>query len=214
MARRPLRTINVRIGSRDYEKPFDPACPACQSPWMLQIDHWLAAGYSVQDIGEQLKARRAPKLSAQQLKAHVPHLAGPHRVDRERFARGGEPDGSSLTDVAANIVRRGFEDMVSGSPAMELNGRDLIRAVKLMSDLEARGREDGGSADEWRAAFTEFFEIARQHVPADAWAAFLADIYSSQSIATVTGRPSSPAILEASAQGPAEASGAEIASTR
>lgn len=209
-------TISIRIGDRDYDKPYDPGCRACTSPWALQIDHWLAAGYPAAWIQQQLAQRRS-KLPVPVLTGHVPHLAPPHLADRERLAPGGkEGDGpaASLGAVNSVLIRRAFEALVNGDESMaELAPRDLLQALKLQLQIdreeEARAR---GTAEEWQQAFAEFFSIARAHL-GEAFGPFLRDVYASQAISRMTGRPAAPGLLQLTAQGP-QAVDDEVVSTR
>jgi hypothetical protein len=51
-------TRRVVIGGREYDKPWDPACGACRSPWLPHIDSALAEGYSLRQVSKLLAGRR------------------------------------------------------------------------------------------------------------------------------------------------------------
>jgi hypothetical protein len=197
--------LTILIGGEPFEKPFLASCPVCQSPWMLQVDHWLAAGYPFSDIQDRLKARRARVPADAQLRAHIPHLAPPHQAARERLAAAGSldaPDGGSLSALNRMLLQRATEALAAGEEAMRPSMRDLLRALQLQLKIEEWEEHRGHATDEeWRAAFTEFFGLARQHL-GDRFSGFLRDVYASQAISAMTGRPASPAVLQASAQGP------------
>lgn len=194
--------IKVQIGGEVYDKPLDPSCACCISPWMLQIDHWLAAGYSFTTIRERLRARRARQPTEASLRGHIAHLAPPHQADREALDHAEGAPSVSLEDATARLIARAYEKLVAGDEVMQLQARDLIRAIKLASDLEERRKAgEHATADEYQQAFTEFFELARLHMGPE-FGLFMRDVYASEAISRMTGRPAPPALLQATAQGP------------
>jgi hypothetical protein len=166
-----IRMIPVRIGGQDHLKPWDPACPACQSPWLLEIDELLAAGHSCEAITRLLAGRRPPPPEPGGLAPHVIHLAVPHRDSRlhleDAAAARGEEHGLSLVrdpDVLDAIIRRGYERMTAGTenPAVM---RETLQAMRLRLDMQRAALEETADASEWEEAFLAFFELARRYIP-------------------------------------------------
>jgi hypothetical protein len=195
-----LRT--VVIGDAEFEKPFDPACPCCRSPWHIQIDELLSEGWKYPAITRFLAGRKPRPPRPEHIAAHVDHLAEPHRklrVQLEEAAgeRGETQDGTSmlkLADVAGAVVQRGFAAMAAGE--MEINSRDLLRALTIAAQLEKTAQGSGTSADAWQLVFVEMLGLVRQHMSPAQWQAFTVDIYASPAIRSAL-TESQPAIPSA-----------------
>jgi len=183
-------TRRVVIGGREHDKPWYPDCAACRSPWMLNIDSMLAEGYSLRLIRKHLANRHPAVPSEPVLRAHIPHLAEPHRKSRMAFeeaaaARGEDTASSSasLSDALDELVRQGHEALVHGE--LDLQPRDLTRAIQLKIQLDKSRASEGVEASAWQTAFMEFFEIARRVLSPQQWGVFVDEVYASPAIQAV-----------------------------
>jgi hypothetical protein len=189
-----LNSRLVLIEGREWPKPWDPTCPVCISPWLVSIDEMLAEGYTFSGIRAVLRGRKPGPPSADAIyRAHIEHLAEPHRKTRAGLEQGEGDEPASLVDIAAAtraVVSRGFAALASGR--MEVSSKDLIAALRLQSQLE---REEAGGMDSgrWQAAFVEFLTLARQHMPPGNWQAFVAAAQDSPAIRLIlTDSPALP----------------------
>ena len=180
----------VVIGGREYDKPWDPACGACRSPWLMDIDSALAEGYSLRAIGRLLEGRRPAVPNEVILRAHVPHLAGPHLKARLEFEAAAEARGDDTSTTSARaedalreIIRRGAEQLAHGE--LDVAARDMIAAMRLQAQLDRAREGEGVEASQWQGAFMEFFEIVRRHLTPGQWKAFVADVHGSPAIRAV-----------------------------
>jgi hypothetical protein len=185
-----LPTRIVVIGGREYRKPWDPSCGACRSPWLGSIDSCLAEGYSMRSIRKLLAGLKPAVPNEVILRAHIAHLAEPHRKQRLSFeeraeARGDSTDVTSarLDDALAAIIGRGSELLAHGE--LEVGAREMLAAMKLQLQLERERDGEGVEASAWQAAFMSFFEIVRRHLSPPQWKAFTADVYASPEIRAV-----------------------------
>lgn len=180
----------VVIGDRQYAKPWDPACGACRSPWLRSIDSALAEGYSLRRVRQLLAGLRPAVPNEGILRAHIAHLAEPHRKARLAFeeaasARGDDTSVASarMEDAIAAIVRTGSELLAHGE--MDVAARDMVAAMRLQLQLDRAREGEGVEASAWQAAFLEFFALARRHLGPERWKAFTADAYASPAIRAV-----------------------------
>ena len=185
----PARSLTRRviIGGRAYDKPWDPICGACRSPWMEQIDSMLAEGHALRTIRKLLASLRPAVPNEQILRAHIDHLAEPHRRARIAFeeaaaARGDDTSvtGAALQDALSAVIRVGVEQLAQGS--LDIGTRDVLSAMKLQVQLERLRPSEGMEASQWQAVFMEFFEIVRRHLSPAQWQAFTTDVYASPTI--------------------------------
>lgn len=184
----PVR--RVVIGGREYDKPWDPACGACRSPWLRDIDSALAEGYSLRAIGKLLEGRKPAVPNDVILRAHIPHLAEPHLKARLEFEAAAEARGDDTSTTSARtedalreIIRRGTEQLAHGE--LDVAARDMIAAMRLQSQLDRAREGEGVEASQWQAAYMSFFEIVRRHLSPAQWKAFVADVYASPAIRAV-----------------------------
>lgn len=192
----------VVIGDSEFEKLYDPACPCCRSVWHLQIDELLSEGWKYPAITKFLSGRKPRPPRPEHIAAHVDHLAEPHRklrVQLEEAAggRGDTQEGTSLLtlgDVASAVVQRGFAAMAAGE--MEINSRDLLRALTIAAQLEKTAAGSGTSAEAWQQVFVEMLGLVRQHMSTAQWQAFTVDVYASPAIRSALAE-SQPAIPSA-----------------
>lgn len=194
----------VRIGDRDYEKPFDPACAACRSPWMAHIDLCLAGGWTHAAIRSSLAGRRPAPPPREVIAAHVAHLAPPHLMARRQLEhdagqRGADQDGElpipGLADVTKAAMQRLYERISTGDAQPSL--RDVVAAMKFEHAREQEGSPHAG-VQACQDALIEIYEIARRHLGPQLWPAFARDVYASEAITTVIGRPQ-PALVSGEA---------------
>jgi hypothetical protein len=197
--RRRLLTRLVIIGGREYEKPWDPACGACRSPWLITIDSALAEGYSIRSVRKLLAGRKPAVPNEVILRGHIDHLADPHRKTRLAFEEAAAARGDDTTSVSARaddalaaIISRGNELLAHGE--LDVGARDLLAAMKLQAQLIREREGEGVEASAWQAAFMEFFEIVHRHLGHAQWKAFVSDVYESPVIRAVLadGTPSLP----------------------
>jgi len=199
---KPLEFRTVVIGDAEFEKPYDPACPCCRSLWHLQIDELLSEGWKYPAIVRFLSGRKPRPPRAEHIAVHVDHLAEPHRKLRMRLEeaageRGETQEGTSLlklSDVAGAVVQRGFAAMAAGE--MEINSRDLLRALTIAAQLEKTAQGSGTSAEAWQQVFVEMLGLVRQHMSPAQWQAFTVDVYASPAIRSAL-TESQPAIPSA-----------------
>jgi hypothetical protein len=189
----PQRRVRVRVGNREYDKPYDPDCPACTSPMMLQLDLLLSYAWSHERILGHLRAMHLPGLAAltgQAMDAHVDHLAPPHAdarrsLEADRAARGetGETQ-VTLPDMARLTMQRAWEAMQDGDNSLV---RDAVALLRLQRDLakDEQAQAAAGSVEQWQAAVRELLWIARKHLGPN-WAAFLADLRTSEALRSIS----------------------------
>lgn len=189
-----MLTRRVVIGGKEYDKPFDQQCGACRSPWMVHIDAALAEGYSIRQVSRLLSGRRPAVPNEVILRAHVAHLAEPHRKARLAFEEAAEARGDDTTSVPARmedalmaIVRQGNQQLVHGE--LEVSARDMVAAMRLQAQIDRAREGEGVEASAWQAAFMEFFEIARRTMSRDQWKAFVSEAYASPAIRAVLAEP-------------------------
>lgn len=192
-------TRRVVIGGKEYDKPWDPACGACRSPWLSSIDSMLAEGYSLRHLRKVLAGLHPAVPNEAILRVHIAHLAEPHRRQRIAFEEAASQRGEDTTttsaalgDVLKAIIAQGGIQLASGE--LEVGARDVLRAMQLQVQLERAQAGEGVEATAWQAAFMSFFEIVRSHLDARQWKAFVADVYASPEIRAVMSDAAAPAI--------------------
>jgi sugar phosphate isomerase/epimerase len=193
-------TIRIRIGAREHDKPYDPACPVCTSPVLLQVDTLLSYGWTYKRVQEYMRSMRPAgvrQVSVGALRGHVAHLAAPHaqaRVQLEEAvaARGASAlDGSppvTPADLATLALQRAYETLADGGG--ETSVRDAVTILKLQRDIERdeAGRELAGTVEQWQAAVRELLWIARKHLGVH-WADFAADVRGSEALRSIMPPP-------------------------
>jgi DNA-binding transcriptional MerR regulator len=183
-------TRRVIIGGQAYDKPWDQRCAACRSPWLGQIDAMLAEGYSLEAIRKHLKGLRPAPPEAGVLRAHIQHLAAPHRKARMDFEEAAESRGEDtatssarLSDALARLISAGSGRLAAGD--LDVSAREMIAAMKLQMQLDRAQAGEGVEASAWQAAYLEFFDLVRKHMRPAQWQAFVADVYDSPAIRQV-----------------------------
>ena len=190
MTRTSLAIRTVFIGDREYEKPYDPACPCCRSPWHLQIDVMLSEGYTPHAIKRLLQGRKPAPPRIEHISAHIDHLAEPHRKLRLQLEEDARERGDgaglslvSLADANKALIQKGYAALAAGD--LEVTSRDLLRAMALQAQLEKAAAGGQVSADAWQAVFVEMLGIVRTHLSPAQWQAFTNDVYASPTIRQV-----------------------------
>jgi hypothetical protein len=179
-----LATRRVVIGGQAYDKPWDRDCGACRSPWLAQIDGMLAEGYALRTIRKHLAGLRPAVPNEPILRSHIRHLAEPHRKARLTFeeaaeARGDDTttSGATASDALNELIRQGQQALVHGE--LDLQARDLTRAIQLQMQLDRSRASEGVEASQWQAAMIEFFEISRRIMKPEQWSEFVSEVYAS-----------------------------------
>ena len=185
--------VSIVIGGESYDKPFDPSCPVCMSPFMIQADSFLAYGWPAGRILRYLGTlERQHGITQEDLGRHVDHLAAPHyqaRLDYEASAaRSVSPDGFTpdLDSLLRLVLQRAYERITDSS--RDVSVRDAVALAKLKREIERDQAADShaASAEQYQAALTQLLWIARKHL-GGSWAAFAADVRSDELIAAATG---------------------------
>lgn len=186
-------TIRIRIGAREHDKPYDPACPVCTSPVLLQVDTLLSYGWTYKRVQEYVRSMRPAgvrQIALGALRGHVPHLAAPHlqarqQLEENAIARGvsvaeGSPPVTPAT-LAALTLQRAYETLADGGS--ETSVRDAVTILKLQREIERdeAGRELQGTVAAWQQALQEVLWIARRHL-GTGWAGFVADVRSNDTL--------------------------------
>jgi hypothetical protein len=176
----------IRIGDQDWDKPYDPSCSACTSPWLGQIDTLLASGWTPEAIVARLRGRKPGPPRVPVIRSHTQnHLAQPHMEQRAQFERSQGRDinpgipSPHLRDVTDAALQRVYTGMAAGTVQPPL--RDVIAARRLLQQIEA---DEAGvaSREAVQQALIEIFEIARAHLQDAAWEAFARDVYNSDAL--------------------------------
>jgi hypothetical protein len=165
---RTTRQVLLADGAA-VEAPFDPACGACRSPWITDIDRYLSEGLTFSAIRRLMASHHEPRCpNGEILRRHVMHLAPRQRDMRLQL----EDPGRSLVDAGTavdEVVQLGYRRLAAGD--MELTGSDWMRALQLQAKF-ARDSAAIASSEQWQAAFMAFFEAVRKFMPPDQWPAF------------------------------------------
>lgn len=185
----------VRIGEKNYEKPFDPGCACCVSPWLIQIDDMLSQGYSAPAIRQFLKGRRPACPHPEIIRAHIEHLAAPHmqmRSQLERSARTRGADDSELSlvkvpDATQALIQAGYARLASGE--IEVGAKDLLKAMSLQLQIEKAEAANSIDAQTYQAALMELIELVQGYLDPGQWRSFINDAYASPRMrAIITGQ--------------------------
>jgi hypothetical protein len=191
-------TVAIRIGQREYDKPYDRTCPVCTSPVLLQVDTFLSYGWTYERIRDYMASMRPAGVKVAPvaaLRRHVGHLAAPHAEARRQLeedvtARGQALDGGSSpvdpADLARLTLQRAYQALADGA---DTNIRDAVAILRLQReyDRDAQARQAQGSVEQWQAAVTELLWICRKHLGPN-WAAFVADVRESDTLRAIMPR--------------------------
>jgi hypothetical protein len=191
----PPGRVRIRVGNHEYDKPYDPECPACACPVLAQLDMLLSYGWTYERVLGYLRQLRIPgmsRLTPEVLAAHIGHLAPPHaearrQLEADATARGVSVDDGQtpvvLADMARLTLQRAYEAVQEGDNSMV---RDAVALLRLQRDIEKdeRGLAVQGTIEQWQAATREILWIARKHLGPN-WAAFVADLRGSDSLRAI-----------------------------
>lgn len=189
-------TIRIRIGAREHDKPYDPACPVCTSPVLLQVDTLLSYGWTYRRVQEYMRSMRPAGVRAASvgaLRGHVAHLAVPHLQARQQLEEAAGARGASVidgsppvtpADLATLTLQRAYESLQDGGS--ETSVRDAVTILKLQREIERdeAGRELRGSIEAWQQVTRELLWLARKHLGAR-WPEFIADVRSSETLRAI-----------------------------
>lgn len=190
MASRPVRV--VVYGEQTWEKPYDPGCGACRSPYGDLIDQALGEGWGYKSVRRFFAGRKPACPGEVVLHYHVTsgHLIAPHLKARTAVmeaaeARGEDPASASATgeDALAAVVAQGRSQLLTGM--MEVRASDMVAAVRLQEQMRKARDGTGVEASAWQAAFVAFFEIVKGHLSPAQWKQFVGDVYSSPELREV-----------------------------
>lgn len=189
-----VTTLRIVIGGREYDKPYDEACPACASSHVLQIDNFLAYGWGFGRIRRYLGAMGENGIASDDLRGHISHLAAPHhqaRMDYEAdmSAAGIDTEKWSAPDLTSLLritLQRAYERVTDGE--QEVSVRDAVALLKIKREIERDQALAGqqATADQWQQATIQILWIARKHL-GKSWAAFADEIRNDQAIRAATG---------------------------
>jgi hypothetical protein len=189
-------TIRIRIGPREYDKPYDPACPVCTSPVLLQVDTLLSYGWTYKRVQEYIRSMRPAgvrQIALGALRGHVAHLAAPHLQARQQLEETAVAHGVSVTEgsppvtpaaLAALTLQRAYETLADGSS--ETSVRDAVTILKLQREIERdeAGQELRGNIEAWQQVTRELLWLARKHL-GTRWPEFIADVRSSETLRAI-----------------------------
>lgn len=201
------RSITIQIGEEKFTKPYDPRCAVCRSPWMADIDSCLAQGWTYSSIRTYLAARRPPPPPQKSYAAHVAHLAPPHftarrQLEESAILRGQGQDGgiplADLGDVAQAALQKVYARMATGEIEPPL--RDVIGAMRLHNEILSK-QQGNSSVQACQDALIEIYEIARRVMDNRTWQMFVHEVYNSEVIVSVMGRPAAPALAMVPSEG-------------
>jgi hypothetical protein len=195
----PPGRVRIRVGNHEYDKPYDPACPACTCPVLTQLDMLLSYGWTYERVLGYLRNLRIPGLAQvtpEILAAHVGHLAPPHAESRRQLEADAAARGASvaegevpvvLADMARLTLQRAYEAVQDGDNSMI---RDAVALLRLQRDIEKdeRGLVVQGTIEQWQAAVRELLWIARKHLGPN-WAAFVTDLRGSDALKAIMPPP-------------------------
>lgn len=191
--------VSIRIGNREYAKPYDGSCPVCTSPVLLQVDTFLSYGWTYERIRDYMGSMRSAGVrvaSVPALRHHVSHLAAPHaearrQLEEDAAARGtGLDSGSSpveAADLARLTLQRAYEGLADGDAEVSVRDAVMILRLKREIDRDEQARAAQGSVEQWQAAMTELLWVARKHLGSH-WAAFAADVRGSETLRAIMPR--------------------------
>jgi hypothetical protein len=194
-------TVTIRIGAREYDKPYDPACPVCTCPVLLQVDTFLSYGWTYERIRDYMASMRVAGVrvaSVAALKRHVAHLAAPHaearrQLEEDAAARGTDTDSGSSpvdpADLARLTLQRAYAALADGSEDAGAQVRDAVAVLRLQREIDkdAQARQMQGTVEQWQRALQEVLWLARKHMGPN-WAAFAADIRGNETLLAIMPR--------------------------
>jgi hypothetical protein len=150
------------------EAPFDITCGACRSPWLQEIDRYLAEGLVFQTIRRLLEGRSPKCPNDEILRRHIRHLPSHQRDMRMQL----EDPNRTLVDASSavdEVVQLGYRQLASGE--MQLSSTDWMRALALQAKI-AKDSAAISSNEQWQSAFMAFFETVRRYIPQEKWPEF------------------------------------------
>ncbi len=186
-------TVSIRIGTREYDKPYDSSCPVCTSPVLLQVDTYLSYGWTYERIRDYMGSMRSAGVrvaSVSALRRHISHLAAPHaearrQLEEDAAARGMSLDGGSSpvdpADLARLALQRAYQALQDGSAETSVRDAVAILRLKREIDKDENARQAQGTVEEWQRAMQELLWLCRKHL-GPKWAAFAADVRGSDTL--------------------------------
>jgi hypothetical protein len=182
-----IEVRTVSIGGREYDKPFDPGCACCRSPWLIQIDDMLSQGYSTAAIRQLLKGRRPACPHPEIIRDHTEHLAAPHLQMRMQLEsrKNGTEDLSlvKVPDAAQAMIQAGYARLASGE--IEVTAKDLLKAMSLQLQIDKAAQQNSIDASVWQAALMELVELVQGYLSPPQWRSFVEDAYASPRMRTI-----------------------------
>lgn len=179
----------VKVGGKEYPVKHDINCKVCTSPYRLDMERALVAGYSYKKILDSLpEDEDTKKINTNNLKNHIErlHVPLPEFQKRALIERRAEQIGKSIEEgqemlvdyagVNEMLIQHGFEALQEGT--IRLKANDLISALKFQHEIEQS--QQGNLDDEaWAEALMEYLRIAKALMPEELWNAFGQELQSS-----------------------------------
>jgi hypothetical protein len=188
--------VRYTIGGKSYDAVFHRTCKTCTHPARALIEEKVLLNYSYAEIAEMFSEReiddghggfiRTPKLAWSSImnhyrRKHMPleHAAARKIAEARAEQMGAEIEGAAQRivhhrDVVQTIVEQGHDLLQRHQ--LELDAGDVIRAAKLLADIDERAGTDQIDADAWSNAMQTIFETARRIMPPALWAQFTREL--------------------------------------
>lgn len=188
----------VQVGGRKFPVKHDPRCGVCTSPYRLDIERALVAGYAYNRIRESLPDEEGvSKPSVQTMKNHVGnmHVPLPEFQKRAIVEKRAKELGKSIEEgqdmlidymgVNEMLIQHGFEALQDGR--INMKASDLIGALKFQHEIE---QSQQGSVDDevWAEALMEYLRIAKSLMPEDMWNQFGGELQNSQILIAIANK--------------------------
>lgn len=186
-------TVAIRVGDREYDKPYDPACPVCASPVMLQVDTLLSYGWTYERIRDYMGSMRPAGVrvaSVSALRRHIAHLAAPHaearrQLEEDAAARGMSTDSGSspvsTADLARLTLQKAYQNLQDNGSEASVRDAALMLKLQREIDRDEQARQAQGDVEQWRRAVQELLWLCRKHLGPN-WAAFAADVRGNETL--------------------------------
>ncbi len=183
---------SVQIGNNEYPVKHEPQCAVCTSPYRLDIERAIVAGYSYKKIRDSLPDEPdvdIPQVRSMQAHVQQMHLPLPQVQRRAIIESRAKEIGESIEEgqgllvdyIGVNqlLIQEGLEALQKGE--IQMKAGDLIGALKFQHEIE---QTTGGSLDDeaWSEALMEYMRITQKLMPPEMWNKFANELQSSDII--------------------------------